>query len=305
MRVAITGSTGLIGTALRRSLERDGHDVVRVVRGTDGGPGTVRWDVDRGEIDAPGLEGLDAVVHLAGAPIGPKRWTEARKRDIRESRARGTALLAGALAACASPPPLLVSASGSDFYGDTGDAAATESTPAGSARTSGGRFITEVVQAWEAATAAAEAAGIRVVHLRSSMVLDRSAGALAQMVPIFNLGIGGRVGSGRQWMSWISLTDEVRVIRFLLEAGLSGPVNATSPMPLTNAEFTKALGRVLHRPTVVPVPAFAPMVLYGRELVEALLLSSHRIVPTALLEAGFTFEDAELETALARALAHH
>lgn len=302
MRVAITGSSGLVGTALSESLRRDGHEVVPVVRSGDGGAGTIRWDIDRGELDPADLEGFDGVVHLAGAPIGAKRWTDEQKRAIDESRSKGTALLAGALAACSTPPPVLVSASGADFYGDTGDTAATEATPAGTGTTEGGRFIAGVAQRWEAATAPAEAAGIRVVHLRSSMVLDRSAGALATMVPIFKLGIGGRIGSGRQWMSWISLADEVRVIRFVLDGDLRGPVNSTSPTPVTNAEFTKALGRVLHRPTVLPVPSFAPMVLFGREMVEALVLSSHRILPARLQEAGFEFEHPDLEPALAAAL---
>ncbi len=296
MRVAITGSSGLIGSALFASLDADGHQAVPVVR-SGGGDGAISWDPGAGRIEPRDFDDVDAVVHLAGEPIGPRRWNDERKRRIRDSRVEGTRLLAEALASCAARPAVLVTASGIDFYGETGEAQVTEAFPPGRG------FMAEVVQAWEAAAAPAAEAGIRVVHARSAMVLDPSAGALGQMLPFFKAGIGGRVGSGRQWMSWITLDDEVRVLRWLLDHDdLSGPVNATAPVPVTNAVFTKALGRALRRPTLLPIPGFAPMVLFGREMVETLLLSSHRVVPERLLEAGFEFRHDDIETALRAAL---
>jgi len=292
MRIAITGSSGLIGSALVRSLEADGHTAVRVVR-ADGGPGTVRWDIDGGEIDSAGLEGLDGVVHLAGEGIAEKRWTEEQKARILGSRAKGTELLAGALAGLSARPRVLVSGSGVDIYGDRGDEQLTEASGRG-----GRGFLTEVVLAWEAATAPAEAAGVRVAKIRSSMVLDRVGGALPRMVKIARLGLLGKLGSGRQWMSWISLADEVAAIRFLLERDIAGPVNLAAPAPVTNAVFTKTLGRVVHRPTFVPVPRFGPKLLLGGELAETLLYESKRVFPEVLLEAGFEFQHTDLETAL-------
>jgi uncharacterized protein len=292
MRIAITGSSGLIGSALVRSLEVDGHDVVRVVR-RDGGVGTVHWDIDRGEIDAAGLEGLDGVVHLAGEGIAEKRWSDEQKARIHDSRAKGTELLAGALAGLSAKPRVLVSGSGIDFYGDRGDEQLTEASGRG-----GAGFLTEVVIAWEAATAAAEAAGIRVAKIRTSMVLDGDGGALPRMAKLARLGLLGKMGSGRQWMSWISLPDEVAAIRFLLEQDMAGPVNLAAPAPVTNAVFTKTLGRVVHRPTVVPVPRFGPKLLLGGELAETLLYESKRVFPEVLLDAGFEFRHADLESAL-------
>lgn len=291
MRIAITGASGLIGTALRQSLEGDQHEVIRVVR-HDGGPGVVRWDIPRREIDAAGLEGLDAVVHLAGEGIGDKRWTDEQKRKVLESRREGTTLLAEALAGLSTPPPVLLSGSAIGFYGDRGDEQLTEASSAGSG------FLTDVVVAWEAATAAAEAAGIRVAKIRTGIVLDRDGGALARMAAIAKLGILGKLGSGRQWMSWIALEDEIRAIRFLIDHDISGPVNLTAPAPVTNAVFTKALGRVLHRPTALPIPSFGPKLLLGSELTSALLLEGQRALPELLLEAGFEFRYEDLETAL-------
>lgn len=292
MRIAITGSSGLIGSALVRSLEADGHTAVRVVR-AGGGRGAVRWDIDAGEIDAAGLEGLDGVVHLAGEGIAEKRWTDEQKDKIRGSRTKGTALLAGALASLRAQPRVLVSGSGVDVYGDRGDEQLTEASGRG-----GPGFLTEVVVAWEAATAAAEAAGIRVANIRTSMVLDRVGGALPRIVKIARLGLLGKLGSGRQWMSWISLADEVAAIRFLLEHDIAGPVNLAAPAPVTNAVFTKTLGRVVHRPTLVPVPRFGPKLLVGAELAETLLYESKRVFPEVLLEAGFEFQHTDLETTL-------
>jgi hypothetical protein len=251
VRIAMSGSTGFIGGALATSLEGDGHDVVRLVRGGPSRPGAVRWDIDAGEIDAAGLEGLDGVVHLAGEGIGEKRWTDDQKRRIRDSRTKGTSLLADALASLDAKPPVLVSGSAVGVYGDRGDEQLTEESPTGHG------FLPDVVTAWEAAAGPAEAAGIRVACTRSGVVLDASGGALERFARICRLGVLGKMGSGRQWMSWISLADEVAAIRFLLEPGcdLSGPVNLTAPGPVTNEVFTKALGRVLRRPTFLPVPA--------------------------------------------------
>lgn len=295
MRVAITGSSGMIGTALSRSLEADGHEVVRLVRPRTGAAGTgdVRWDIDAGQIDAAGLEGLDAVVHLAGEGIAEKRWTEEQKRKIRDSRTKGTSLLAGALASLANRPAVLVSGSGIDIYGDRGDEQLTEASPHG-----GPGFLTDVVEAWEAATAPAVAAGIRVATIRTSMVLDGARGALPRIVSIAKLGLLGKLGTGRQWMSWITLQDHIRAVRYVIDTDLAGPVNLSSPSPVTNAVFTKALGRVLHRPTFLPVPRFGPSLLVGRELAETLLYESKRVLPEKLLDAGFEFEHEDIEPAL-------
>lgn len=297
MRVAITGSSGLIGTALCHALERDGHTVVRVVREGDIGPGSVRWAPDRGDIDAEALEGLDGVVHLAGAGIGDKRWTEARKRTVLESRTKGTDLLARALASLDDKPPVLVSASAIGFYGDRGDEVLTEASSPGSG------FLADVVVAWEGAAAPAEQAGIRVPRLRSGLVLSRRGGALGRMLPLFRLGLGGRLGSGDQWWSWITLADEVRVIRFLLEHEVTGPVNATGPAPVTNAAFTRALGAALHRPAILAVPRFAPKLVLGPELADELLFASQRVLPDVLTHAGFLHRHAELPQALAAVVA--
>lgn len=291
MRVAITGSSGLIGRALTRSLEADGHLVVRVVRGGGATPG-VRWDIERREIDAAGLEGLDGVVHLAGAGIGDKRWNEARKSEIRESRTKGTTLLATTLAGLSRKPKVLVSGSAIGFYGDRGDEELTESS------NSGEGFLPDLVVAWEAAAAPAAEAGIRVAKIRSGIVLDAHGGALARMARLARFGLLGKLGSGKQWMSWISLADEVAAIRLMLEGDLEGAVNLTAPDPVTNATFTKALGRVLHRPTFMPVPDFGPKLLLGRELAEVLLYEGQRVLPTVLQGAGFQFRHPELEPAL-------
>ncbi len=292
MRVAITGSSGLIGSALRSSLEADGHEVRRVTR-SPGGPGTTAWDIERGHIDAGAFEGLDGVVHLAGEGIAEKRWTDEQKRRIRESRTKGTALLVGALASLQDMPPVLVSGSGVDYYGDRGDEQLTETSGRGAPG-----FLTDLCVDWEAATGPAAAAGIRVTTIRTTMVLDRDGGAFPRMVKIAKLGALGKIGSGRQWMSWITLTDHIRAIRFLLDNDISGPVNLSSPGPVTNAVFTKALGRVVHRPTFLPVPSFGPKLLLGSELAETLLFESKRALPEVLLEHGFEFQHEEIETAL-------
>lgn len=291
MRVAITGSSGLIGTALVRSLASDGHEAVRVVRSGDGAS-TVRWDIERGEIDASGLEGLDGVVHLAGEGIAEKRWTPAQKAKILESRTKGTALLANTLAALHAKPSVLVSGSAIGFYGNRGDEQLTEASPAGSG------FLAEVTTAWEAAAEPAEAAGIRVAKVRTGIVLDRDGGVLDRLVGLARFGLLGKLGSGRQWMSWISLADEVAAIRFVLEHDVHGPVNLTAPGAVTNEQLTKTLGRVLKRPTFLPVPSFGPKLLVGAELAQALLYDGQRVLPAALLAAGYEFRDTDLEAAL-------
>ncbi len=295
MRIAISGSSGLIGGALARSLEADGHDVVPLVRGaTDQRPGAVRWDIDRGDIDTAALEGLDGVVHLAGEGIGERRWSDDQKRKILESRTKGTALLVGALASLDAKPPVLVSGSAVGIYGDRGDEQLTEASATGKG------FLAEVATAWEAAAEPAVAAGIRVPRIRTGIVLDRHGGALQRLAKIGRLGVLGKLGSGRQWMSWISLADEVGAIRFLLEPGcdLAGPVNLTAPAPVTNAVFTKALGRVLHRPTLLPVPSFGPKLLLGSELANTLLYEGQRVLPDALVDAGYEFRHTDLEPTL-------
>ena len=294
MKILVTGSSGLIGTALMRALTAGGHDVVRAVRSGSPqhrGP-TLEWDPERGEIDAAALEGTDAVVHLAGAGVGDKRWSDERKRIVRESRTRSTDLLARALAGLDRKPSVLLSGSAIGWYGDRGD------TPLTEADGPGDDFLADVCREWEAATAPAEEAGIRTVRLRTGIVLSPDGGALAKLLLPFKAGLGGRMGNGRQWWSWISLDDEVAAIEWLLTADVAGPVNLTGPEPVTNADFTKALGSVLGRPTIVPVPGFGPKLLLGGELAEALLFTSARVVPEVLETAGYPFRHRTVTDAL-------
>lgn len=301
MKVIITGATGLIGSALVRSLLADGHEVTRLVRGGRKGapsPGVsdAEWDPAAGTADAAALEGCDGVVHLAGEPVAEGRWTDEKKRRIRESRVRGTRLVAETLAGLARKPRVLVSASATGYYGDRGAELLTEESAPGR------DFLSEVCREWEAAARQAAEAGIRVVHPRIGVVLDADGGALPRMLTPFKMGVGGRLGSGRQYMSWITLPDVVSVIRRALEdEALRGPVNAVSPQPVTNEEFTKTLGRVLGRPTLFAVPEFAARLAFG-EVADALLLSSQRVEPARLKEAGFSYADPELEGALRRVL---
>jgi uncharacterized protein len=300
MEVAITGSNGLIGSALARSLERDGHLVVRVVRPESPGvrEDAVVWDPRNGVIDLEGLAGLDAVVHLAGAGIGDRRWTRERKQEILSSRTDGTALLTSALGSLRSPPGVLVCGSATGFYGDGGDRELTESSPAGLG------FRAEVVTAWEAAAAPAIEAGIRTVFVRTANVLTPDGGLLPYLLTPFRLGLGARFGSGRQWFPWITLDDEVAVIRSAIEtATLRGPVNAAAPEPVTNRTLASAIGRVLRRPVPWIAPAPVLRLIAGAERADEALLSSARVVPAELLRAGFTFGDPELEPALRRLLA--
>ncbi len=291
MRVAVSGSTGLIGTALRAQLTAGGHDVVPIVR-TAPAASEIGWDPKAGRLDAADLAGIDAVVNLAGAGIGDHRWSDEYKREILDSRTRSTNLISEAIAARDDTPRVFLSGSAIGVYGDRGDEQLSEQSPTGES------FLADVVRAWEASTTTAEAAGARVVHLRSGIVLSPEGGALAKMLPLFKLGLGGRFGSGRQWMSWISLDDEVAAIVHLLDSSLRGPVNLTAPVPVRNAEFARTLGDVLRRPSFLPVPAFGPKLLLGSELAETLLFESQRITTSALTDDGFTFRHGELEPAL-------
>ncbi|CAN5795186.1 hypothetical protein BH23GEM6_BH23GEM6_02070 [soil metagenome] len=292
--VAVSGSTGMIGSALVASLERDGVDVRRIVRGKPGKK-DIAWDPSAGSIDAASLQGVEAVVHLAGEPIG-ERWTSEKKKRILESRVGGTRTLAEAIGSLDSPPRVLVSASGVGYYGDRGDELLTEESSPGD------DFLASVVQQWEAALAPAARAESRVVRLRFGVVLSTRGGALDRLLTPFKLGVGGRLGSGRQWMSWISLDDVIRVIRFALSNDqISGPINAVAPEQVTNADFTQVLGSVLNRPTIFQVPAPALRLAFG-EMAEGTLLVSQRAVPARLQAAGFDFSQPRLEEALRAAL---
>lgn len=296
MRVAITGSTGLIGTALVRSLLHDGHHVVRLVRGRATAADQIGWDPVAGRLNSEDLAGVDGVVHLAGAGIGDRRWTSERRREILESRTRSTALLAAALPALDPVPAVLLSGSAIGYYGDRGDETLTERSDPGDG------FLAEVCQAWEAAASPVAEAGIRTVLLRTGIVQSADGGALAKVVPLYRLGLGGRLGSGRQWWSWISIADEVRAIRHLLDSSVSGPVNVVAPNPVTNAEHARTLARVLHRPAFAAVPRFAPRLALGGELADGLLFASQRVLPTVLLDDGYEFDQPDLEPALRQLL---
>lgn len=292
MDIAITGASGFIGTALTASLKADGHRPIALVRRAASGADEITWDPAAETIDSASLEGVDAVVHLAGAGIGDKKWSDARKKVILDSRVKGTRTLADALAGLNDKPSVLVSSSGIGYYGSCGDDLLDESKAAGDG------FLADVCVQWEDATQAASAAGIRTVLARTSVVIDDSGGTLKKQLLLFKLGLGGRFGPGTQWLSWISLDDQVRALRFLIDNDISGAVNLCSPNPVTNQEFTKTLGSVLKRPTLLPVPLFGPKLLFGSELVEQLILASQRGVPQALIDAGFTFQDPTLDGAL-------
>jgi hypothetical protein len=296
MRVAVSGSTGLVGSEVVAVLSAAGDEVVRLVRRVPApGEKAVRWDPVKGEIDAAGLEGLDAVVHLAGENVGAGRWTAARKAAIRDSRVNGTRLLCDALAGLARPPKTLVCASAVGYYGDRGEEPLTEESPPGTG------FLAGVCREWEAASAPAARKGIRVVALRIGMVLSPKGGALARMLPPFRAGLGGVIGGGRQYVGWIALDDLPGIILHALQCGdLSGPVNAVAPRPVTSREFTEALGKALSRPTPLPVPAFVLRIAVGREMADALMLASARVIPKRLLDTGYAFRSPELETTLRR-----
>ncbi|WP_260610921.1 TIGR01777 family oxidoreductase [Streptomyces sp. WAC06614] len=294
-RTAVTGSTGLIGKALVRSLRADGHEVVRYVRRPPAAPDEARWDPSAGHVDPAGLAGCTAVVHLAGAGIGDRRWTDAHKRAIRDSRVLGTTALARALAALDEPPQVLVSGSAVGYYGDQGDRVLDEGSPVGDG------FLPSVCAEWEAATAPAQEAGVRTVLARTGLVVAREGGAWARLFPVFKAGIGGRLGDGRQYWPFISLHDEVAALRHLIDTpALSGPVNLTAPEPPTNREITAAMGRVLHRPTAFAVPAPVLRIVLG-ELAQD-VLGSQRARPVRLLRSGFVFRYPDVEDALRAAL---
>lgn len=290
MRIAITGSSGLIGSALTPHLRAQGHEVIRVLRGPASG-NDISWGANADSLDPGDLTGIDAVVHLAGAGIGDRRWSESYKETIRASRVKPTEMLATAIAQADDGPRIFLSGSAIGIYG-SGDDPMDESTPAGEG------FLADVCREWEDAAHAASDAGCRVTYLRTGIVLSTRGGALRKQLPLFRLGLGGRMGSGSQWQSWISLTDEVRAIEYLLTAEASGPVNLTAPHPVTNAEFTTQLGKAVRRPALFPVPSFGPRLLLGSELADNLLFSGQRVVPTVLTEAGFTFDHPTLDVAL-------
>jgi uncharacterized protein len=298
--VAVTGSRGFIGSALLPALTRAGHRPVRIVRGQAAGDDELSWDPEAGTIDSDGLEGVGGVVHLAGAGIGDKRWTDARKRLILESRTKGTGLLARTLAGLTHSPSALVSASAIGYYGNRGDEPLDEQSAPGN------DFVARVCVQWEAATAPVADAGIRVARVRSGIVLGREGGVLSRLLLPFRLGLGGRIASGRQYMSWISIDDEVRaIVHALTHDQVAGPVNLTGPAPFTNDEFTRTLGRVVRRPTVIPTPLFPLRARYGTELVQHLLVEGQRVLPKRLEATGYAFEHPTLEDALRAVVDRH
>lgn len=293
MDVAISGASGLIGTALQAALRRAGHRPIALVRRRPtGGRDEVEWHPSDGVIDAESLEGVNAVVNLSGAGIGDHRWTDDYKRELVSSRTASTALLADTLAGLDRPPAVFLSGSAIGYYGSQGDTVLTEAAPPAD------DFLARLCVDWETAAIPAAEAGIRTVNLRTGIVLSADGGALAKLVPLFKFGLGGRMGDGRQYLSWIAIDDLVSALLHLLEQPIEGPVNLTAPNPVTNAEFTDTLGTVLGRPTIVPVPAFGPRLLLGSERADALLFNSIRVRPAVLEDDGFVFATPTLEPAL-------
>jgi uncharacterized protein len=292
MKIVVTGSSGLIGTALVRALRADGHDVRRLVRRDPRAADESQWDPSRRQIDGSALDGAEAVIHLAGLGVADKRWSEARKRAVLDSRVDGTKTIAEAVARASDHVKVLLSASAVGWYGERGDALLDEDDPAGAG------FLADVVRQWEGATAAASDAGVRVATLRTGIVLSRDGGALAKVLPLFKLGVGGKLGSGKQWVPWIAMSDELAAIRFLLTHDeISGPVNLSAPEPVRNADYTAAIGRAVHRPTLAAVPAFALRIALPGFADEAVLVSQ-RVVPRKLLDAGFEFTYTDIDAAL-------
>ena len=290
MKIVISGASGLIGTQLVAKLSSSGHEVVRLVRRSPKS-GEIQWNPKSGTLDAAALEGTDAVIHLSGAGIGDKRWTSGYRKEILDSRTATTALLATTMASLSRKPSVFLSGSAIGIYGARNDEQLTEVS------THGTGFLAEVCEQWEAAAKPAVDAGIRTVYLRTGIVLSPKGGALKKLLPLFKLGVGGKFGNGKQWQSWISIDDEIGAIEHLLTANVSGAVNLTAPNPVTNAEFTKVLASVLKRPAIVPVPTFAPKILLGGELADALLFTGQRIIPAALNASGYMFKHTTLESA--------
>ncbi|MDQ1660447.1 MAG: uncharacterized protein QOJ68_427 [Blastococcus sp.] len=299
MKIAVTGASGLIGSALLTALRADSHEVIQLVRRTPRTAEEHRWDPQHRQIDPALVADVDAVVNLAGTPIRPRPFTSGYKAQLTSSRVDATATISAAMAAAAAADPgrprVLLSASAVGFYGDTGSRVVTEKDPAGT------DFLAQLCTQWEASTAPAEAAGVRVVHLRTGLVLDHGAMLLQVMGTLFRLGLGGRLGNGQQYWPWISLTDEVGAIRHLLTADVSGPVNLTGPAPVTNAEFTAELGGQVHRPTVLPVPSLAIKLALG-EFGRSSVIGGQRALPERLQASGYTFTHADLPSALRAAL---
>lgn len=298
MRIAISGSSGMIGSAFVDAFMNQGHTVFRLVRSRGVLPGNeIPWDPVRGVVDLDALEGMDAVLHLAGENIAAKRWNPEQKQRLRESRVRGTEVLANALNQLRRPPHAFVCASAIGYYGDCGDQAVDESGPQGAG------FLAELCRDWERAAQAVSSPEIRVVHLRLGMVLSSGGGALARLLPVFRWGLGGRLGNGRMYMSWVSLSDVLGAVQHCLaNPSLHGPINITSPCPVTNLKFTRTLSGVVHRPALFPVPAWGIRLLFG-EMGEALFLSGSRIMPARLLESGFVFRHTHLREALEHCVA--
>jgi uncharacterized protein (TIGR01777 family) len=296
MKILVSGSHGLVGSALVKSLVKDEHEVVRLVRHDPRSGSEIKWHPNQGQLNPQDIEGFDAVFHLAGESIASGRWDDEKKRAIRESRVKGTTLLSRTIAQLSQPPSVFLSASAIGYYGNRGDEVLTETSRPGN------DFLSSVCVEWEQATRVASEQGIRTVLARFGIILDTEGGALAKMLTPFRMGIGGRVGSGRQWMSWIALEDVVNGLKFgMRDKAVSGPVNFVSPHPVTNAEFTKTLGHVLSRPTIFPVPAFGARLAFG-EMADALLLASQRVEPTVLVNRGFAPVWPRLEPALKRLL---
>jgi uncharacterized protein len=296
MKILIGGSHGLVGTALIKSLAPEGHEISRLVRHYPESRSEIEWSPDRYSIALARIEGFDAVVNLAGESIAEGRWTDEKKRRIRESRVKGTKLLGDALANLTNPPKTFICASAIGYYGNRGDEVLTETS------TPGDDFLAQVCVEWEKATALAAEKGIRVVNARFGVILDANGGALAKMLPPFRMGIGGKIGSGKQWMSWIALDDVVAALKFALtNDGLHGPVNFVAPNPVRNSEFTKTLGMVLSRPTLFPIPAFGVRLVFG-EMADELLLSSERVAPKRLTAASYEFQYPDLREALQHVL---
>ena len=300
MRVLVSGSHGLVGSALIDSLRADGHEITRLIRGrlATPGAGEAAWDIKEGTVDEAAIAGHDAVVNLAGAGLGDHRWTDAYKQEVLESRVRGTLILTHALARLEPKPSVLVSGSAVGYYGgDHGDAELTEDSPAGTG------FLADVARQWEAAALPAKEANIRTVYVRTGIVQSGAGGALKKLVLPFKLGLGGRFGSGKQWLSWVHIADQVGAIRFVLENdAVEGPINATAPNPVTVSDYAAALGRAVHRPAKLPTPTFALKAVLGGEMTDEMLLGGQRVLPAKLLAAGYNFRHPELDEALADAL---